>query len=235
MQFTTDEIIAMPRIGVLPTMPTRADGFDLAVASILPQVDQLYIYLDGFDSTPVWLTDPKIVIRTATQHASSRFTVIKELKEPSVILSFDDDIVFPKDFSEVMVRRLSELEGQAVLGVHGRVFGPPHKDYLFHARCFHYAHELKDDIHVHEIGSGAMAYISSLFDDMDISFWPSNFMNDICFAIEAQMRDLPRVIIKRQKFWLAPIAEDQEDSIWQETKRHHSMQDELMTDLLKLY
>ena len=46
----------------MATMPSRAATFPLALRSILPQVDRLYLYLDGhFEVPEVARGDPRIV------------------------------------------------------------------------------------------------------------------------------------------------------------------------------
>jgi hypothetical protein len=41
-----------PVVGGMATMPTRADTFAPAFKSIMPQLDRLYLYLDGHEEIP---------------------------------------------------------------------------------------------------------------------------------------------------------------------------------------
>ena len=146
----------------------------------------------------------------------------------------DDDIVYPPDYVDRLVGALQRFGGEAVVGVHGRIFLPPHQSFVRDATVLHFAHELVEDRRVHIVGTGTCAFISSNF-DVDPRKWDAANMDDIFVAIEAQRRGLPRIAVARGAGWLKAIAESQPDSIWAKTAIDDSEQSHHMRALLHLY
>ena len=229
----------MERVATIATMPTRIEGFERSLNSMLAQVDRVFVYLDNFQSVPAFLNDnPKISVFRAEElgnyHASSRLLALGQLNSPCVLLPFDDDIVYPPDYAATLVSALGINGGRAIVGVHGRIFRPPHKSYVRDVVTVHFSSELPATIHVHELGGGTCAFLSDRL-SLDVARWPSTEMDDILLAIEAQKRSLPRIAIKRPENWLQPILQNQEDSLWKKAQQDDAIQSKLMRLLLKLY
>lgn len=234
-----EQIYGLPRFAVISSMPTRSAGFEKVVRTILDQVNMMFVYLDHFENVPTFLKDnPKIRIfrseKCGNYHASSRFLILEEGLPPSVVLIVDDDIYYPSNYVESLVSSLAAFGGNAVVGVHGKVFLPPHNCYISDAHLIHFASESNSNIHCHELGTGTVAFISSRF-NLKVSSWKSNEMDDILFAIEAQKLGIPRIVIQRPHNWLMAIEENQTDSLWRKTQKDCSIQSTLMKMLLTLY
>ena len=232
-------ILHLPRIGTIATMASRLDTFSRVLPAIHRQVDHLFVYLDGYSKPPSFLDRfQRLTVLHAEDfgnlHSSSRFLCLTQIEEPAVIISVDDDIAYPKDYVDRLVEALAEWNGQAVVGVHGRIFVPPYASYVRDAECLHFSNRLKRQRHVHELGSGTCAFVSDRL-DVDPRDWPSTTMDDICMAIEAQQRSLPRIAIPRSRGWLKARAQDQPDSLWRRTRENDAQQGELMKNLLRSY
>lgn len=239
MAYPSEAILSMERVATVATMPTRIQELERSLSSMLPQVDRVFVYLDNFKSVPEFLTDdPKISVFRAEElgnyHASSRFLALSHLKIPCVLFLFDDDILYPPDYAATLISVLANAGGRAMVGVHGRIFRPPHHSYVRDAAFLHFSTGLPANVQVHELGVGTCAYVSDQL-DLDLTQWPSNDMDDILLAIEAQKRAIQRIAVKRQANWLQPIAENQPDSLWNKTRNDDLVQSNLMRLLLKLY
>lgn len=220
-------------------MASRADTFREVVAAIRPQVDHLFVYLDGYAEAPGFLRGLEgVTVRHAEEHgnlhASSRFLALRELAQPSIVISVDDDIAYPPDYVEVLVENLEEYGGRAVVGVHGRTFLPPHRSYIRDARCFHFTAEVEQPIFVHELGTATCAFASNVFAP-DPRGWRRNDMDDIVLAIDAQRRGIARVVVAREANWLTALDEDQADSLWVRAQEDAAEQTWMMHALLALY
>ena len=232
-----EAILSLERVATIATMPSRIEGLEKALNSMLPQVDRVFVYLDNFTSVPGFLNDsPKISVFRAEEvgnyHSSSRFLALGQ--SPCVLFPFDDDIIYPPDYAETLVSVLGAIGGRTMVGVHGRIFKPPHKSYIRDAVMTHFATSLPQNIHVHELGAGTCAFLSGQL-NFNVAQWPSTDMDDLLLAIEAQKRSIRRIVIKRTANWLQPIAENQPDSLWSKTKQDDLVQSNLMRLLLKLY
>lgn len=220
-------------------MPSRIEGFEKVVATIRPQVDHMFVYLDGFADVPTFLQDHRNVsIRRAEElgdlHASSRFLCLQELRQPALIFTIDDDIIYPHDYIAVLSSLIEKVQGKALIGLHGRIYLPPHRSYVTDGMCVHFASEQKRPRHVHELGCGTLGFLSTSL-PIDPRNWPRYDMDDILISIEAHKLGLPRISAPRPQGWLKPYAENQEDSLWVQTQKDDSAQSEAMRALLGLY
>jgi len=229
----------MRRIAAIATMASRIETFQKVLPVIRAQVDHVYIYLDGYSTAPAFLAGlDRITVQRAEDvgnlHASSRFLCLRDLTAPAVVAMVDDDIIYPPDYVDRLVGALQRLEGNAVVGVHGRVFTPPHQSYVRNTTVLHFMRQLAQPCHVHVLGSGTCAFVSNML-DVDPRKWSRYDMDDIYVAIEAQQRGLPRIAVARAEGWLKPYAEGQPDSVWAKTLVDESAHSRAMRELLRLY
>lgn len=229
----------LPRIATIATMPSRLATFSKVVPAIRAQVDHTFVYLDGFSAVPEFLRglDNVSVVRAEQAgdlHASSRYLCIRELSEPAIIISVDDDIIYPPDYVANLTRVLEHLQGKAVVGVHGRIFVPPHESYARHASCLAFFSGTKQPQYMHELGAGTCCFRSDML-DIDPRDWEHYNMEDINLAIEAQRRGLHRVAIARPRHWLVPYEHNQPDSLWVKLNENDTEQTKLMRMLMRMY
>ena len=239
MRWSSNAIGAMPRVAAIATMASRVDTFRKVLPVIHDQVDHVFVYLDGYRVPPSFLTNfDRVTVHRADDlgdlHANSRYLCLQDLPSPTVLVMVDDDIMYPPDYVDRLVRALQWLEGQAIVGVHGRIFVPPHQSYAKNALGLHFSRQLPQPCHVHELGTGTCAFISSSL-NVDPRDWGRNDMDDIDLAIEAQRRGLARIAVPRTTGWLRALAECQADSLWIKTLRDDSEQSRRMRTLLSLY
>jgi hypothetical protein len=229
----------LPRVAAIATMASRIETFQQVLPTIRAQVEHLYVYLDGYSSVPNFLKGlDHVSVHRAEEvgdlHASSRFLCLQELITPTVVAIVDDDIMYPPDYIDRLVDQLQQVDGQALVGVHGRLFTPPHRSYVKDALTLNFSAPIPRSTQVHELGTGTCAFISSLL-DVDPRKFDRFDMDDIVIAIEAQRRSLPRIAIARVARWLKPYALWQSDSLWTKTKIDDTEQSRRMRTLLSLY
>jgi hypothetical protein len=232
-------IATMPRIATISTMADRLETFQKVLPLIYSQVDHVFVYLDGHGAPPRFLASfDRITVRIADElhdlHANSRYLCLENLDIPTVVASVDDDIIYPPDYISRLVGALQRLEGRAIVGVHGRIFVPPHKSYTRDVITLHFKRRLDQPCHVHELGTGTCAFVSSNF-NVNPKDWGRTDMDDIDVAIEAQRRGLPRIAIARAAGWLKACAEPQAGSLWARTLKDDSEHSCRMRTLLSLY
>ena len=146
----------------------------------------------------------------------------------------DDDIKYPTNYVDSLTASLANLNGAAVVGAHARVFVPPHNSYVLDAVVYHFARDMANHCHVHELGTGTCAFLSNVL-TFDVRKWPYRDTNDILLAIEAQKRGIPRISVKRPSGWIQAHTEGQKDSLWHKKLNEHTRPSDLMRALLKLY
>jgi len=236
---SASSIVSLPVIGSIPTMPSRGSSLSSVIHAVLPQVDRLFVFLDGFEDIPAELRDhpkiqPSLLPRQETLHSSSRYLAPHLSGSDAVIVLFDDDILYPPDYVSSIKLALAQRGGQAVVGYHGAIFMPPHQSYSQHKHTFHFAQGLDRDVYVHELGSGTAAFVSSVFRPNPES-WRHHNMDDLYLAAEALKAGLQLIALKREHGWITPLAENQDDSLWRATLRDDRVQSNFMRDLLAHY
>jgi hypothetical protein len=232
-------VTSLPRVAAIATMPSRAETFHKVLAAIRPQVEHVFIYLDGYDAPPSFLQGlDRVSVQRAEDlgdlHASSRFLCLRHLTAPSVVAMVDDDIIYPENYLEGLAGALHAAQGRAIVGVHGRIFVPPHLSYVRDAVQLHFRTGVERACSVHELGVGTCAFVSSVL-DVDPRRWDRCDMNDITIATEAQKRGLPRIAVARQAGWLTPYAQGQTDSLWAKTVKDDTEHSRRMRALIGLY
>ncbi len=197
----------METLAALASIPTRAHLLADTLASLRPQVDLIYVYLNGYESTP------KCVLELADGHIRRRDNHGAERKfwwaskHRGLYLSCDDDIIYPPDYAAAMIEALAEHDG--IVTAHGRIFlGRPVDVHDVKAGSVGIFHRRIDyGRHVNHGGTGVMAW-----DARSVSMpreWAIKNMSDMQVAVWAQRANVPMWLIKHQANWLrSPATED---------------------------
>ena len=230
------DVLRMPRIGTVATMPSRQKTFQKVLPLMAPQVDHIFVFLDGFDVIPSHLVAmPNVTIIRSQDageyHAAGRFLCLRLLKEPSVVVPFDDDIRYPRNYVARLVKALAAVNGDAVVGFHGTTFKPPYKNYVRDSHRYYYLHGQLTTKQVDQLGAATVAFCSDRL-NFDVRNWKTFRSNDVLLAQEAKNKHLPMFCIPRPWFWMRPYLEPQKYSIWAEAKRDPTEKSALMRELI---
>lgn len=214
----TRRIQAAPRIGAMATMPSRAKSFARVLPMVAPQVERLYLYLDGFARVPDAVGAHRNVVPLLAQehgdlHAAGRFLPLRWLGRRSVYVVFDDDIVYPPVYVDAIVEGLASFAGRALVAYHGNVFRPPYRSYVRDRQCFHFAQPLAEHRPVHSVGAGVAAFDTARL-SFDPADWPRVPVDDLRLSIEAKRRGLSRIVLAHAAGWLEAIGGVQPDSLY---------------------
>ena len=95
----------------MASFPARRAMLEQTVASILPQVDFLNVYLNGYDDTPGFLRNPKIQVIHSREYGDLRdngkFFFLDSVP-CGYHFTIDDDIVYPHDYVQKMVLKIEQ-------------------------------------------------------------------------------------------------------------------------------
>ncbi|NTG46799.1 FkbM family methyltransferase [Agrobacterium rhizogenes] len=201
----TEEIVAG-----MATVAGNEVALRATVMSLLPQVDRLYVYLNGFTEAPRFIAEhPKIRHFIDTDGSrygdAGKFWGLEQVKD-AIYISCDDDIIYPDDFVARMVGELAQLRGQAVVSVHGSIIlQPSHGYYKDRGRAvFHYERALMRRRRVHVAATGTSAFHSSVVQVTLADFRHRN-MADIWLTEYLHRRGIPSYVVPRNDGWLKSI------------------------------
>ena len=149
-------------------------------------------------------------------------------------LTVDDDIVYPEDYVEKMVRFLEGFEGGVAVGVHGiRLKEWIRNGYYGSREVYMGVEKVEKEVGVHILGTGTMLYRAKDLGKVEVMevFREPN-MADVWFGILAQRLGLPLVVIPHEEGWLKEIPGTFEDSLYRRFTRRR-LADRLQTRAVK--
>lgn len=193
-------------IATMATMPTRIEALKESIASLLPQIDELRVYLNNFESIPEFLTNKKIIIFDSRNEVGDlgdvgKFYNVDKIKGYHFMV--DDDLIYPEDYVIQLIEQIEKHKRKYIIGLHGRIFGniPVKSYYKGHTESFRCLGDVPNDAFVHITGTGASAYHTDTINISIDDFETSN-MADIWFSRKANNCNIPVLVIKHNKGWL---------------------------------
>jgi hypothetical protein len=218
----------------MATMPSRAETAPRALASILPQVSSLWLFLDRFDAVPEYAQDDRIrVVRSqdvGDLRANGKLLGLALEEEPCTFFPVDDDVEYPSNFCGTLERWLRRYAGPVVVGVHAAILRSPVESYARDGKVLHRRAAQREERQVDLLGTDSLAIRSPEL-RVDVRDWPDVNMVDLRFALAARKQSLPLVMVPRRAYWLKALDENQQDSIWMSVLRDDSRQTALAQEL----
>jgi hypothetical protein len=221
----------------MATMPSRAESAPEAIASLLPQIDRLWLFLDRFDATPPYAEDERIrVVRsqdTGDLRANGKFLALELEAETCTFFGVDDDIRYPEDYCATLEAYVDRYRGAAIVGVHAAVLREPMRSYGRDLKVLHRRSEQRHFEGVDLLGADSLAFRTSTL-RFDVREWEDVNMLDLTFARIARERSIPLVKVPRAAHWVTALDENQGDSIWMGVLADDSRQTTLARELMAL-
>jgi len=230
----------LPRIGGMATMPSREESRREALRHILPQVDRLFLYLDQHKAVPADIAaEPRIVPLLPRPGdrpygAAGKLLGLTKLDGPCLYFCFDDDIVYPHGYVALLVKALHRHHFRPIVGIHGAVMNVPCAGYLLDKKTFHFIRHCPFDAVVDELGTGTIGFHSSAI-RLDPRRWQHMNMVDLMVCLEAVAQGVPRIVVRHPPEFLLPIAEAQQDSVFERTRKDDSIQTRLVQAAMAHY
>lgn len=187
----------------LASIPSREPLLRDTVASLLPQVDKLNVYLNGYAQTPSFLDHPKIEVARSQDHGdrgdAGKFFWSDQIQ--GYVLTCDDDILYPPDYVSQLVEGIERHNRKAVVSFHGATLKGVVQDYYTCRVQHHCRMGQKEDIGVHILGTGVMGYHSSTL-EVKPEFFEIPNMADIWMGYQGQVQKIPFKCLRRRAGWI---------------------------------
>lgn len=193
-------------VASLATIPSRVRQLEQVVEALLPQVEMVFVYLNGHEQVPSFLQRPGIIVERSQAHGdrgdAGKFFWSEELYAYHLIC--DDDLDYPSDYACRMVSAIERYARRAVVGLHGVVLSDRLDSYFNSRRVLHFARRLDEDRPVHLLGTGTVGYHHATLRVRPDDFEQRN-MADVWFGLLCQQQQVPCVAISRRDQWLSGI------------------------------
>jgi hypothetical protein len=108
----------------IATIYDRKDSLKKTINSIIDQVDELFVYQNGYYKVFDFLIDTKIKIFSSIHTGidmgdAGKFYNIENIKD-SYYFSIDDDLIYPSNYVENTIEELKKLNNESVVSYHGK-------------------------------------------------------------------------------------------------------------------
>lgn len=218
-------------IAQIASLPARVVTLEKTVASLLPQVDFLFVALNGYEEVPAFLkTDKKIVhaLMDNTLGDAAKFYDIEERN--GYVFTCDDDLVYPSDYVGYMKSKVDEH--QCVVSLLGkryrnRPITSARGGYTALYRCLT---AVNGDHEVDTAGTGAMAFHTDHIKVKIDGFERAN-MADIWMAKQAHEQGVKIIAVGHRARWLKHAFYSRR--IWVSSKGQDKYHAEVLNSFLK--
>ncbi len=195
-----------PVLASLASVPARERLLETVVRRLLPQVDRIGVYLNGYVRVPSFLADERIEVADSRSDGdrgdAGKFFWAD--RRAGYVVTCDDDIDYPPDYMKRLIEGIERYGRRAVVGFHGATLHEPLVDYYRSRRLHHFAHTLARDTPVHVLGTGVAGYHSSTWEVRPADFVRPN-MADIYLGLAAQERQVPFICLRHEAGWLREL------------------------------
>jgi len=231
-------------VATVASFSERTHSLLEAVLSLYPFVCQIRVFFNGHNissSHPVFQS-PKVEIAYSATYDSQGdigkfFWVDSDRSLFEYHLTFDDDILYPLEYSKIMTSHVHfEYQDRVILGVHGSRLIQPITSFndVRIRTTFRFNQSLQRDSNVQFIGTGTALYA---FRSLPVCYLDFEYHNmaDIWLTLLSQRHHVPRVAIQRSSGWLQPIDGTRSTSIWKtiaDSTHDHDMYSNLLKDSL---
>lgn len=217
-------------IAQIATIPEREQMLKRVVDSLIDQVDYLRVYLNGYKNTPDFLTHSFRIETEILDNSTGDAAKFKGVGDDECyFFACDDDIHYPRNYTQYMIERIEDYKRKALITLHGRVMMPKpvysyYRDKVYGVHC---ARRLARDQKVDTGGTGVMAFHTSTINLRYEDFKKPN-MADIWIAKFAKEQNIPIIAVRHEQDWIELLDPEQVyETIW----RKHYNDDKEQTEL----
>lgn len=216
----------------MASMPSREHALRLVVRALLPQVDVLRVYLNGFAKVPSFLEVPRVVVARSQEHGdrgdAGKFFWAEKCAGYQIIC--DDDLAYPPSYADRLITAIERYGRQAIVGYHGVTLKKGTiKSYYADRLVTHFSLTVVRDTAVHLLGTGTIGYHPDTLSVRPADFLAPN-MADIWLGRLAQRARVPMIMLARAARFLTGI-ETGDKAIFERYRKCDAAQSEAINEL----
>jgi len=205
----------------IASMPSRIETLEKVIKGILPQVDEIHIFLNNFSTVPPFLYHNKIHIHRSQEHGDQRdngkFFGLNFVGDDCYYFTLDDDIHYPRGYFNLLTEKIINHSNNVVVGVHGVIYAAKPKSF-FDRITFNFERELVTDMPVSVLGTGTTGFYTGRVKP-PFEFFTATGMADLFLGSYLKKIKIPAICISRPSEWLKEYhRDDRSDTIYQQTK-----------------
>ena len=202
-------------IAQMATIPSRRSILMNAVNSILPQVDELHITLNGYSISEIpyeLVASDKITYKITNNDIGDVYKFYDVDKRNGYVVICDDDFIYPPNFVEYMISKVEKYDRKAIIGLHGRKMPPRPITTYWAVEPYKSLDDVIGDQKVDIIATCATVYHSSTLkislDDFNGAKTCGFFNADIWFSCIAQEQKVDMIVAEHSSDFLTYLSPD---------------------------
>lgn len=207
----------------IASIPSRQDALKRTLISLVGQVDEIHVVLNGYHELPSFkFPNVTYYLDPGTAGDANKFKFVQDFQ--GYYFSCDDDITYPPDYVDTMIKKINEYGRNCYITCHGRVV-PDNKIKHFYndTKQYHFMLRQQVDIPVHIPGTGVGAFHTDTLMVKFEDFKEPN-MADIWVGLLCQEQNVGCISIKRTQGWLRGQTIPQDTPIFERAKNHDTIQ-----------
>lgn len=219
-------------IAGIASIPERQDALHDTINSILPQIDELHVFLNDYEYIPKFLFNFKIQIYRSQyicdKGDAGKFYKVSECKN-CFYFSLDDDIIYPPDYIQKLTEKIEQYDRKKIISFHGAVIKEPViNSYWSGRQCYSCLYDVPADEPVHVGGTGVMGFYTDAIKICFEDFKTAN-MADMWIYKAAQEQQVGIICAQHPANWIILNPKvDQKKTIWEKYKHNDKKQLEII-------
>jgi hypothetical protein len=221
-------------VGVAST-PNRKEGLIDTIECLSPQVDHIYVWLNGYESIPE-TRHTNVTFHLSPENIGDvgKIKILEFIQDEDFYLFLvDDDILYPVDYVE---RNIDVYKEGSVQSSHGKIFPSfPISSYNFgDVSGYYFGNVLKENQRMHGVGTGVTMMHSSIAREVPYEdFSSQKNMLDTWLSAWCMANDIPMYSVPHPARWLVPNTKiDQSSGLWEMEK---DARDRVLTAIYNYY
>ena len=217
--------------------PAREPFLEQMINSIYDHFDQIFVYLNNYESVPAFLERDKIVPILSSEadgdlKALGKFYMAE--KVDGYYFAMDDDLIYPKDYKGYLGHMIDHYMRSAVIGVHATIYNtyPVESYYRGPDRKINYCYRGKATTDsVHMLGTGTMAFHTDTLRFNWREFADQKNMLDPQMCQKLQLSKTPVISVTRADNWITEQPNSQKTAIWLSVQADDSVQTKIINSI----
>ena len=192
------------RIGTMASFPARRDNLRRTLEQIVPQLDELRLYLNDYEDIPDFCNHPKVSVTLSSEalgnlRDNGKFYNLSDTAD-AYVFTLDDDLVYPSDYIRRLTHFIESLDRKAIVGVHGVIF-PSNDLARISDRTVLWFKKSAPGTFVDLLGTGTVGWHGSAF-AVSLAEFQTIGVCDLWFALSAAKRGIPLFAVPREQDWM---------------------------------
>ena len=212
-------------------MPQREESLNRTVDSLLPQVDMIFVALNGYDKVPAFLENNKKIVYALMDNKLGDAAKFYDVDQRNgFVLTCDDDLAYPPEYVKYMVDGVKRHKG--VVTLLGKCYDkrPVYSFRSGYTRIYRCLVAVKGDHVVDVGGTGVMAFHTDLI-KLSVDDFPKKNMADIWLSKAAKEQGVSITVLSHPARYVSHKRYSQR--IWITERGGDKYQTEVLNSFLK--